>query len=198
MAASSETITLHTAPDRWLSFFLSDQPYQRVLTVIETDGTEHASPAFDQYNPDDINRRELPSTPELSQRLADFFDTYLISRRGRRYNCHKFALWMSGVEIPEVAGDSDWTEIAEPMMEDGTRHEGPLALGKMGIIGHKMGGHPRALHSVVGLGEDNPECLQVMGLNGYLGIDTYDHALELCMPDHGMPQPGFGLYASPV
>lgn len=190
----SEVIGLHVATE-------SGWAYQRILRIIETDGTEHTGSYVDQYDPDDIEVLELPLTLDLSQRLTEFFDGYVASEAGQGYNCHRFALWMSGIDIP-VAEDGYCTEIVTPVVDAGKRHEGFLRLGQMGVIGHKIDGESRALHSVIGLGEDRPECLQVMGVDGYLTIDTYDNILDLYCPDElydpdcKIPNHGFGLYAS--
>lgn len=191
-ALAAETITLHTAPwtpDHGRS---TSGHYQSVQKITASEGIE-LDRSSGVYVFDNLDEVDLALPSELKHRLLSFFDTYFV-RGGRFYNCHRFALHMSGVELPADSDDSDLFEMIQPMVDEGSLHEGPLELGRMGVIGHKRGSRPTPLHSVIGLGESSRQCLQVRGIGGELAIDSYDNTLTAYGSDSGIPYPEFGMY----
>lgn len=182
-------INFSTTQCRWLrhSGLQARHPYQRVVRLETSDGIERTDAAFSRYKAKHIVETALPFTDALSQRLIKFFDEYLSERRSeqRLYNCHRFALWMSDVPIPDDP-NSDLVSVADQMVGSGKLHGGFLELGRIGVYSHKKRNVPTAVHSVIGLGEADPRCLQVMSINGYLALDTYGHRLVGASEEEGV------------
>ena len=65
--------------------------------------------------------------------------------------------------------------------EKGIRQPGNLKLGELGVIGYNGGSGPkdyRAYHSIVGQGEGNDGCIQIMWMHGHMGIVPYTNILD--------------------
>lgn len=160
-------------------------PYRRVVGIEVMGEATWAISGPDQaegdhYEPAEAAPLALDASPLFGARLAAFFKRYLAAERKSQadYNCHRFAHWMGGIE------GSDVFRLLSPpdhILKQGHEVEGSLPLGAHGVIGsrvHTHGDyHGLAKHSVVGLGEDNPDCIQVTALGGYLAIASYQDVL---------------------
>ena len=70
---------------------------------------------------------------------------------------------------------------ARAVIAAGVEAQYPLDVGEHGVIG-AIQSDPRfkkeqAYHSVIGLGSDNTDCLQVTRLQGFMGLSSYDSLL---------------------
>jgi len=180
----TEAVTLHVVPSTWVERFTHMQePYSRVVGVDIADGqTIWVSPSqtgdrASEYKQADTQERAIPLDIIHAQRLVAFFDRFMSygSRTNEHYNCHRFAVWMTGTEQPTQ--DPTGFEQAQKIMEAGRTLEGPLRLGEHGIFGGKKDSTFTPDHSVIGLGEDRDDCLQVISTNGHLAVTTY-HSIE--------------------
>jgi hypothetical protein len=120
---------------------------------------------------------------QFAARLTKFFsrnildvDTEDPDRSMRRgiYNCHTFAIEMA-------LGIITTTRYGKSTIEHYTRNFLPtnqnLGSGQIGTINPK--GQYTAMHSIIGLGEDTSDCIQVLNNNSNLGISTYKEALAI-------------------
>jgi hypothetical protein len=194
MAEVPGSLTVYTVPSFWLVG--RDRPYDRVVGVLD-DHHEHLwTPRvgvynFDEeidpngkYNQKDATERIIEGNDEFSRRLIGFFATFLANEDHslKSFNCHRFARWMIG------GGHSEQdTESPTDIVEYGTLTQPNLLLGQRGVVGQMRYGKPRADHSVVGLGENVPESIQIIDMGGYLAISTYEDMLaryRRALPQH--------------
>ncbi len=186
--ASPEELTVHTVPSKWIGYghHLNDspnlEPYRRVVGVASPDGNitwargrkSDGSPVDrgSLYTSEDTQEIELPFSDELAGRLTRYFEWYLTDPMRDSYNCHSFGFWMEGRRggNPDI-GYRLAALAAERQIVKGDPY---LAVGQHAIIGNTnpFDCDPPAYHSVVGLGEDRDECIQIMGPLGHLGITS--------------------------
>jgi len=176
-----QEVTLHTTPSSWTNHNLppTSEHYQRVVGV----STELGSVAcrFEIATPTTGSTYQV--TQDFAARLLGFFDRYTADIDPERwsvasemlapiyrYNCHTFALHMLGEDI------SDRSYVYQRIPELNKRYTptlGPLAAGRHGII--RSQNYPdRISHSVIGLGEDIPVCIQVMNSDSNIALVPYE------------------------
>ncbi|HMS50271.1 MAG TPA: hypothetical protein PKA02_02435 [Candidatus Saccharibacteria bacterium] len=195
MSGVSE-IGLYTTPSTWVSPFAGDlsKPYRRVVGVQYGDGV----PSVDWAQVDPVNTisaydrtdadLEVITMPTNTARLLIGFykrffvnspqtrpqysrgDGYYQGEQTEEYNCHRFGYWMQGTP---AAQKFECPEAPDHITERRPAHT-PLPLGRHGVLG-TVGA---AVHSIVGLGEDREDCLQVLATGGHMGIDTYEAIVD--------------------
>lgn len=157
------------------------------------------------YDPDESVSQSIELPSIQVPKLVAFFSRYMAldgtRQHGEQYNCHRFAHWMVGDDAAQryscpVAPLS----IVQNGQRLDTTHANPGLLnhGQHGVIGARPEDYnadvfytpPRATHSVVGLGIQTADCLQVGGNDGHLGITTYKDALS----NHAVPGAVTGLF----
>lgn len=174
--------------------------YRRIVAIVK-DGelvwAEIPPDELRKYNPDD-SVADTIELPELyAERLYTFYDRYFgpepKMQRGEQYTCHRFAYWMGGIAIAKSYG---CPPAPDHYVQDGVKinldqasqlsQPGHLRPGEHGVIGTQIGDTRRApwdrrasaWHSIIGLGHHTPDCLQVSGNGGFLGITTYEDAMN--------------------
>ncbi len=190
-----ERVGLHTVPSTWVSPFSDslDEPYRRVVGLSRASDTRTTTwlkvdPCFPESDYDRTDAAfEVIEMPSLTaERLLSFFNRYFGDERRAKpvldgnghqidvitegYNCHRFGYWMKGTPAAqqfEVPGAPDFI-TKRPAFS------GNLPIGRHCVLG-TVGA---AVHSVVGLGEDRDECLQVLASQGHMGIDTYERVVD--------------------
>lgn len=129
---------------------------------------------------------EYLETPELGfdLRLVEFFKAYLIHRNRERldYNCHLFAGVISNMVELDVASNNKTFyqagDIARGIVDQGRLTPNNLALGQHGVLGERRSRSVHQIaHSVIGLGEDRDEFLEVNHMHGNLGIQQYSRSV---------------------
>ncbi len=194
----SVSVTLDTVLSTWTSPFQKtplEQPYRRVVRVrrgvgkTQEDHWSRINPAIPEsaYNRNEVTPEVITMKPYLAERLVSFFCHFFVEdprtkpqydrvtgtqvgNLDEAYNCHRFGYWMRGTPAAQ-----DFNSPAAPdHVTEGFAINGNLPMGRHGVLGTRGA----AVHSVVGLGEDRNECLQVTGTGGFLGIDTYEHVVD--------------------
>jgi hypothetical protein len=198
---SGSQLIAHTVPSTWIGVEFVDpaakgwnekiihrtkEPFRRIVSLTTPDGelttpVDHASDDSERgYEAGDTHAEVLPFEGVLAERLAGFFDEYLSGKPRTAYsiyNCHTFGAWMKGLTDPDPFRHrlTVQQELPTFYVERGEREQRNLALGELGVIAYReYGDRATPLHSLIGLGENRDECLQVMWTNGYLGIASYD------------------------
>ncbi len=187
MAQSQAEITLSIVESKDRRTFKTPDvaPFKRIVGLNVGSDTETLRDAGRiGYDRSRIQIEKLEVPKEFAARLGSFFLKYLVEdprdKWGHQlyppYNCHRFGYWMTGRPDPNLeAAPSPPNDI----VERGTATKEPLALGSLGVLGHRQANAAEAVgvavHSLIGLGEDREECLQVMSFHGCLGIDSYDN-----------------------
>ena len=199
---ASETLTLQTVSTNEVipSTRKTKEPYKRVVGIYgmgeelwsRTD-IKYREP-LTPYAQADASPEEIEFPDYMGERLLAFFERYfvkdaMIVQKARmslltgqhyevdEYNCHRFAYWMKGVP---AAQSFDVPEAPDHIVTDGMEVPGSLDMGRHGAFGsrnYRRAG--AALHSVIGLGVDRNDCLQVTGIGGLMGVDTYSNLREL-------------------
>ena len=189
-----ETVGLFTVPSTYVTAFTKpiDAPYKRVVGFCMGDGsdikwarTNDRRPEAD-YSPSDAAVETIPMPTRLADRLGSFFTRFCVNDpRTEQYgplgdmhveaiNCHRFAYWMVG---DAVAQEMELPPEPNHVIVDGNQSDMPLTLGTHGVIGtdsnSKSKWNPAAHHSVIGLGENREDCLNVLGYGGFLGLVNY-------------------------
>ncbi len=185
-----DVITAYTVPSTYVSTFSKPTatPYRRVVGLVVPGFGElwsRADPTIPEsiYSRDETTPEQIELPVNASPKLGRFYLRFFVEpprvkvgnspedQRAESTNCHRFGYWMAG----------------QPAAEGFETPEDPNHVVSMGKITHRLGagvrgvlgirndstGNGVSLHSVVGLGENNNECLQVLASNGFMGIDTY-------------------------
>ncbi len=206
--ANLESAALYTVPSTWVSPYTNplSTPYRRVVGIEHAGGMPAASwsridPTRDvsAYKRRDAEREGIEMPTLALRRLVGFFNRYFVEdprvkpvydkKTGHQVdvstegiNCHRFGYWMRG---SIVADRHEVPEAPDHIVAEGVVVERSLPSGKHGVYGSRsdyfLSGS--ALHSVVGLGEEQEECLQVLASGGFLGVDSYEHVLDFYDPD---------------
>jgi hypothetical protein len=142
---------------------------------------------------------ELPG--RMATRATIFFEHWLAApSRFKPYNCHTFADFMAekAQSVRGYYSTNVHHVAARAVIAAGTEAQHPLELGEHGVIGAIQSDRrfkkEQAYHSVIGLGLDNPECLQVTRFRGFMGLSSYDSLLSYyCRPYEN--KGGVQLYA---
>lgn len=153
-------------PDiHWSSWRERGFPYQRIVEVTSRRGGSITLPIDrieDSYStevllPTYSARRLIVAASQMSE--------------PRSFNCHRFARVMGDFPVPY--GLEKFDPIANTFRERPRLDN--LPAGAIGMIGAQGYG---VMHSLVGLGESNPESLQVMSVEGELGIANNREVLD--------------------
>jgi hypothetical protein len=185
---SAETVTVYTVPSKFVAPYpfpgwrYANDPefktYQRVVGVKPPRSKTIWTPSklekdfHSRYKQSETEQRQLPLDPLLASRLAEFFQRYLSKNATETvYNCHSFGFWMEDIRTDD-AHQTD--ELADTAVRNGKiKYDTEFEAGQHVLIGETSGygiRGPEAYHSVVGLGPDQLECLQVVSESGHLGI----------------------------
>ena len=171
-------------------------PYERIVGVT-TDGNETIwepnaglpapeSPDF----PDRTTAHALEVPTFLAVRTGMFFLHRVIGGKDFfasygflfDYNCHSFASFIT--DKTPVANSHFGTRLARRVIGKGLEAAPPLQMGEHGVLGRvdatqrRKSRALRPVHSIVGLGPEDPRCLQVTSLFGYMALGTYENVLE--------------------
>lgn len=174
-------------------------PYKRVVGMSVGDGMpqEMWTPArnrntLEVYTPSDVDMLEIEATERFASRLSSFFSKYFVEGpkqppqpeipgvayefNPERYltNCHRFGYWMRGSAVAQLDALPDAPDF---IVQDGIKSKPNFQLGQHAVLGSGA-----AVHSVVGLGLDTEDCIQVLGTGSNLGIDTYENTLAYYDP----------------
>lgn len=155
-------IVAFTRPDTLWAFIDTELtlPYQRIVGFWHRDGSlgRHVG------KKDALGRDEhVLNVPRL---LGDrLLNGMRLLEAGKAMNCHYFGRLIAG--MPE-------SSEAPYLTSDGEVVKTPLALGELGIIGSNDA-YPH--HSLVGLGEEISESIQVMSGFGEFGIANNNASL---------------------
>lgn len=183
-SVSSETaVTCTMKPDTFVAIPLSwdgerkiSLPFQQITAISrepEKDDQDIQSTA-------DANSRRLALPHQFAERLIDIAEAVL--DKGERVNCHVFGRHIAGLS----------PSTREPVVStEGLPIARNLALGAIGVIGLSGEGRHKHYcsvpHTMIGLGEDTGESIQVMSINSELGIARNDDVLafyEALFPDN--------------
>lgn len=188
--APQEGLRAYTVPSTWVYSRIdgfreyqpvtAKQPYDRVVGLITPEGEELWVPpkvhpdTTSAYDRRSVSERTLPFDDVKAERIASYFRGFLsddeTTHEGNS-NCHRFAGWVLGQTDRNL---TDRHAFADGIVRTGERTEENQAVGQLGVVGYKLGGVvPIAHHSYIGLGKDTDESLQVMWMNGHMGIARY-------------------------
>lgn len=170
-------VTFRTVESTWMNLFTdkTSKPYSRVVGLQTSSGELWAADSDNgdsenHYEKQNANRQTIELNEILYVRLVSFFKRYfsVVPDEKDAYNCHRFAYWMTGKSIAQ--------ELERPPAPDASirkrrRVNGGLPLGEHGVWILNDG--EKAVHSVIGLGKDKPEYMQVIASQGYLALDGY-------------------------
>jgi hypothetical protein len=160
---STMELVAFTNPDAYKNIIgdVVELPYQRILALWHKDGFfgEHIG-----QDTSDLAERVLRLPSEMGQRLLEGMRA--VTDPSQSVNCHYFGRLMSGLKL-----DHDAPFLAA----NGVKTESALALGQLGIIA-SLDEYPD--HSIIGLGEEVDESLQVISGFGELGIAGNADVLE--------------------
>jgi hypothetical protein len=120
-----------------------------------------------------ILQENLTVTARMLCGLKICFEEFEARGRELFYNCFSFAENLNGNH------DEYFRDAAEDVVVRG-KIVNPmrLRLGNVGVIGFRTSNKAEPLHSVVGLGEDVDECLQITCWHGYVAISSYQAAWD--------------------
>lgn len=179
--SSVEKLTVETVPSQWigLGHRLNSSPklapYRRIVGV-EDDGAAIWAQGKDpgakssmrrEYDPASTIKTELPLRGDLADRLVSYFRRFLTGIPRGDYNCHTFGFYMEGIETDT----SPAYDLAKEFLQSSNvKHDARLALGQHAIIGDSE--YPLPYHSIIGLGEESTECIEVTNIQGHLGVNT--------------------------
>lgn len=175
-------------------------PYRRVVGISVGEGMpqEKWTPArnrntLEVYSPSDVDMLKIDATERFASKLFSFFSKYYVEGPNQppqpeitgipyeydpeRYltNCHRFGYWMRGSAVAQF---DPLPEAPDFVVQEGIKAQPNFPLGKHAVIGSGA-----AVHSVVGLGRETEDCIQVLGTGSNLGIDTYQNTLSYYDPD---------------
>jgi len=160
-------VVVFTRPDviRGLSSYGPACPYDRIVGMWQQigEGVRH----FMLYDEDPISERRIQLTATMSRRLMR---SMLRLYHDEVVNCHKFSRIMSGVALEN--GEQDFEPLTNAPIGPGVTG---MKLGEVGVISTNSVG---VLHSMVGLGAENPDSLQVMSIEGELGLCSNKDMLD--------------------
>lgn len=180
-------LVVHTVPS-WEPGLLARRreiPFRRIVGMDIGDETVWVAGTGDflkhpEYDPEESASETLQLSDGLALKVKVFFRNWLASseiRQAGSYNCHSFADFASVGEPESPSQFSTRRHIlaARQMVAGWAEATQPLEMGQHGVIADERA---KPLHSVIGLGEDNPECLQVTQVFGSMALDRYDAILD--------------------
>jgi hypothetical protein len=189
-------IGLYTTPSTWVCPFADElnKPYRRVVGVQHSNGipsthwtrVDPVNYVF-SYDRSDVELEVVTMPVNTAKLLIGFYKRFFADEPRSRpqysprdgsyqgeqteeYNCHRFGYWMRGTPAAQGFECPDAPDHITERRPTNT----PLPLGRHGVLG-TVGA---AAHSVVGLGEDLEECIQVLSTGGNMGIDTYEAIVD--------------------
>lgn len=181
----AEQLAVYTVPSTWTrpNFRPTQNPYQRIVgipldgEIIWVDPEMTADPDG-AYSDNDVEEVLIPNRGEFGQRLVEYFARYIAGCRGMllnidSYNCHHFGLLMEGLKAVNEEQMRLFLKPPNYLVKGQPLTEDSLGLGQKGVIGVKFRGHSAASHTIVGLGRELSNCIQVMGVDSHLGIQSY-------------------------
>ena len=176
-------------------------------------GQNDSSEKLPEYQSGDAEETRIILVPGMPSRLVNFFQNFIMHNKTElgytrpTYDCHFFAQWMRGRPGPyHDARRLRITErLAQVMIVDGeVASDMNVGLGRLGVLGVRAlseSGPVSAKHSIIGLGEESGNCIQVMGTYRPLIIsscaDVAEHyrASNALIADDGKVFSGiYGLY----
>jgi hypothetical protein len=180
MAAEQLDLVLRSVPSTWKHPDLppTPEPYERIVAMA----CDLGDLACKYEVPGEAASRRLVVPRSFAWRLMTFFEDHIISGPNpetaslrtyspSRYNCHGFAISMLGEEWWDMGHALNQVRIRARSY---TPTEENLALGAHGVYRFADGPHAGAItHSVIGLGEDVPLCIQAMNDNSNLAVMPY-------------------------
>jgi hypothetical protein len=166
----TQTLTFGTRP----AVFMHGLQYQRITEVCSPDEVVQVTVA----EPIAERRLELPllMASRIMKAAVAIRAGYI--GEGHRYNCHQFVRSLYGLD------DGDYPQDPFVINGEGLPEVTRLPLGVLGIHwqvrSERVGCWSRydILHSVVGLGEDEPDALQVISSDGEFGFAGIQETLD--------------------
>jgi hypothetical protein len=168
-------LVLYTTPSTWRlpSYRHFPEAYRRIIAVEQASGLV----ACRYPVPPATAAEAFEVTSEFADRVTALFEQYIAPEdpekpgppRPSLYNCHLAALALQGESV------SYTREAFIQMSRDAegfVTAAGNLPLGAHGVVTNMSDGS--SPHSVVGMGVDVPDCLQVVDTNSHLGLMPYD------------------------
>ncbi len=119
--------------------------------------------------PDKPRKEQLTLPSEFASRLMDFFDKHYVNSTRDPRTCHVLAATIQGHR--DARNENATRSAARNIMKNGIPGDMWLPAGAWGVYGSPSLG---AVHSVVGLGVNVGECLQVDSAKGPLSIAQYN------------------------
>lgn len=190
-----DAITALTVPSTYVSAFArpTKTSYRRVVGLMIPGFGElwsRVDPTIPEsaYSLDEATDELITLPHDTGQKLGRFFSRFFVEqpririgsnpedRQAESTNCHRFGYWMRGVLAAEGFDIPDEPNHIVDMGRAGRQ----LKAGIHGVLGLRddAAGYGAAIHSVVGLGEDSNECIQVLASQGFMGIDTYTSVID--------------------
>lgn len=190
-------LRLYTVESRWLNdaHHLRAIPYERVVAAETKDDFLWATilPRRDTRAAYDMRSaaiRDFEVSEVLAARFMSFFSTFYtgLAQPGHSFNCHRFAHWMQGLRSGIYY---DGFRGANRHIYEGQDVTGvQLSLGQHAVIGSVSPEYEHrsiAQHSVIGIGDEENTCMQVMESDGYIGIETAQTVVQACEVTYDMP-----------
>jgi len=154
LPSSNLEIIAFTHPDTQLGLLRSTSlPYERIVALYHSDG--YFGQHVGEKNTTGRNEHILTLPEQIGHRLLETFQQ---AESDTPINCHWFGRMIAG--LPPSTDEPFFS--SEGLVVDGS-----LAMGELGIVAEPAG---NTHHSLIGLGEDVPESIQVMSSNGEFGI----------------------------
>lgn len=191
---SPDQASLYTIPSTWINETAGalSVPYRRIVGISQEVlqpntiwAVSEPGLSKTQFTKQDATAEKIELDEVHMRRLISFFNRYFVEQptamqedaaNYEDYNCHRFGYWMRGVP---AASRHTLPDAPDHIVAEGYEVKGFLPAGKHGVTGSRtdyaLAG--AALHSLVGLGRERDDCLEVIGGGGFMGIDTYDNVL---------------------
>lgn len=187
MASPEKDLTLSTVDTTWVKAAMpnTNNPYKRVVG-IEFGGVvlRGINIYYPEYSDSVIEQHKIQVTNRFGGRLFGFYKRHFTQRSPNVIpNCFDFAAWMDGADLLLGKNLGPSYEYAVAIRKSGEEMKQPTPLGNYVALAPKrlVDDLPKALHSVVSLGENRDQCLQVMSdsmFSRIMGIDSYENILE--------------------
>lgn len=197
-------LLLLTCKSTWVRTGLphTQTPYERVVGIESDAGVVWAENMYSndpwrEYASQHVRDVTINLPLDAANRLVDFFNLEYGPGKGtqRLFNCHRFAAYIAGMQSepwPMPYTEPNFNRFMIPAdLSNG------VDAGRIAIIGCNNGqDRPDPVHSLIGLGEADDRCIQVMsGEPGHLAVATYTDMLDYWKEGH-QDHPGYGLYVS--
>jgi hypothetical protein len=183
----AEQLVFHIVPTRYRGSSDSSESYKRVVGISTADKELWIPP--DRFS-DDSLRFDSKDTEAIAldipnwfgARAARYFKHFYVDEPIRSgIYCHGFGLWMEGaIEIDDNVTLQDGLD---DILDAQHKIRYPLEVGQHGVLARAMPGWSQAkplfgVHSIIGLGTDRSDCLQVVGPTDFMGINTYEAVIN--------------------